>query len=103
MTDAEPRASQPEWINDCMWAGFIRWALGEPKVRAQFEAATGKSLEPSTSPIDRLIDESTGYRDAALKAFVIWATREMWGVDYAPAALKAEMQNIPEDSDRPAP
>lgn len=78
-----------------MWAGAIQHAVGDAEAIAAYEAARGRRFRISVrrSPIDRMIDEATGYEEAALADFVDWFNAEVWGEDpfatSAPAPVAA--------------
>ncbi len=74
------------------WAGFVDWAFNQAEIREAFVAATGRNPWVSRSPIDLAIDRATGRMDDDVKAFVFWATREIWGLDQAPAQVRAEIE-----------
>lgn len=84
-------ASMPDGLRDAAWSGFIQWAHGFPDIRARFTADTGLSLERRTG-IVALVDKATGFRDDVLKQFVEWATREIWGLEYAPKKYRDELE-----------
>jgi hypothetical protein len=68
------------------WFGFIKWALGEKWIRAEFEKDTGiKAPPPARSGLEAMIDEATGIRLDYVKKFVVWLTRNYWGEGEAPA------------------
>ena len=68
----------PEWMVDA-WFSCISWALGEPEIRAAFEADTGHRYIAPSNAIEVAIDESTGHGKAYVKAFVAWANVNVWG------------------------
>ena len=74
------------------WRDFVLWASDQPDIRAQFEHDTGKKFPVfATSPIEKAIDDATGYGDAALEEFVVWVTIAYWGSDWAPAAMREKI------------
>lgn len=62
------------------WVGMIRWAIGNPDIRKQFEADSGIPC-PATSGIARMIDEATGLPEKYVTEFAAWAHKNLWGRD----------------------
>lgn len=60
------------------WLGMIRWALGEPDIRKRFEQESGVPC-PSTSGLNRCIDEACGLPEKYVTEFAAWAHRNLWG------------------------
>jgi hypothetical protein len=82
----------PEALADWFWLGFIRWAWSEKKIRDRFVAETGITLlPPARSGIEALVDDACGVRDSILKAFVKWATIEIYGLEGAPKKYRDEL------------
>lgn len=71
------------------WLSFVSWAARHRETLAAYEADTGKRLVFSRprSPIDRMIDEATGYERESMESFVDWVNAELWGED--PFAAKS--------------
>jgi hypothetical protein len=85
-------------LNSIMWAGFLKFALSEPKMRKAFTDATGVAfLSPPKNAIEAMIDDASGARDDVIAKFVEWVTREHWGIEYAPKAYRDSL------AARPAP
>ena len=63
------------------WIGCVRRALGEKGARDEFKRDTGLDLESlvNRTPIDKMIDWSTGYERAVFCAFCDWVTVNLWG------------------------
>ena len=68
----------PEYMVQA-WVDCLLWAIGEPGILKRFMTETGKSYSVPKSPIEAMIDESTGYKDAAIFAFVPWFNVNIWG------------------------
>lgn len=71
------------------WRDFILFAWGHPPIRERFTAETG--LTPTAAPasaIEAMVDDATGQRAEVLTQFIAWATREIWGDEYAPEAYR---------------
>lgn len=60
-------------LNGIAWADFMRWALEEPHMRAEFEAATGIEFKDSARYVVQ---------------FVEWATLNHYGLEHAPKAYR---------------
>lgn len=65
-------------------------AIPEPDVIEQSAKETGLKLyTPATSPIEAMVDKATGFNhEGNLNAFAMWATKELWGQEYAPAKMR---------------
>lgn len=65
-----------------MFVAFVRWALGEDWIRADFEQETGLSLPaPARTPLDAMIDQACGVEDQYVMGFAEWAHDTMWAGD----------------------
>jgi hypothetical protein len=80
-------------FNTIAWRDFILWAWNEPEMRAQFTAKTGLEIQSVTSPINAAIDAATGANTSVAARFIVWATREHWGVEHAPLAYQKALAN----------
>ncbi len=90
LRDDDPDGVLYELVCQEMWPAFILWARDNAEICAEFTAATGMPLERSTG-IAALVDKVTGYSDAVMDRFVEWATVEIYGIECAPAAYRAEI------------
>lgn len=88
----DPEGVAYEVICQTMWPGFIRWAWGSAEVRADFTAATGLVLAAPRSALEAMVDQATGYAASVAERFVEWATVEIYGLEGAPAAYRAEVE-----------
>ena len=62
------------------WRDCLVWAASEDGFRARFEADTGMKLpKSSSSPLDKMIDEATGFDKAIAEAFIDWFNENVWG------------------------
>jgi hypothetical protein len=77
LIDLKP-ADTPDYMLSA-WIGCLHWALGDPKVLADFRAETGNQWTPGRTPIDRMIDQSTGADRQFIIEFVKWANVHVWG------------------------
>ncbi len=68
---------QGEPLMEAMFGACVRWAWETPEMREAFERDTG--MKPAESPIDAMIDESTGYDEQVADAFVRWVIANVWG------------------------
>jgi len=77
-------------VNEIMWAGFLDFAIREEHIRREFEEATKTApISASRNAIDAMIDKATGYDQEStlyIKKFIIWATENLWGLEFAPPA-----------------
>lgn len=71
-------ADTPDYMAQA-WVDCLHSAIGNDKIRAAFEAATGNTYTPPKSGLDRMIDEATGHGSAYVKAFIEWANENVWG------------------------
>lgn len=76
--------STPEYMRDA-WVGFIRWVCSEPEAIAAFIEETGETYVAPNSPMDRLIDETTGRDVEFARRFIKWANENLWGDPLADA------------------
>lgn len=83
-----PTEQWPDRLSEAAWVGFIQWAHRFPEIRARFTAETGLVLGAPCTSLEAMIDVVTGARDSLLEQFVEWATREIWGLEYAPAKYR---------------
>ena len=61
------------------WIGCLRWALSEPEIVAQFREETGNQWTPGRTPIESMIDDSTGVAHDFIVSFVVWFNFNVWG------------------------
>ena len=66
-------------LNAIAWVDCLRWAINDPDVLAHFHRDTGMELRVGATPIDRMIDNATGYSDEAAKRFLDWFSENVWG------------------------
>jgi hypothetical protein len=85
---------------DIAWADFIRWAMDQPEIVAQFNAATGRSYQTRAQTIlGVMVDEATGKLADDTEAFMLWATETYWGTDEAPGKVRAALAAPEETGD----
>ena len=77
----------------------MTFAIGHKEFLDQFEKETGrKPPTPAKSPMDAMIDEATGHQEKSMKqftdAFAIWATVNLWGVEFAPAKMRKVIESM---------
>ena len=77
------------------WMGFVSFAHGEPRICERFASETGYAARPATEPAARMVEAATGYGADRALAFAIWVTREIWGWEFAPTALRKEAEGHP--------
>lgn len=90
-SNAEVPGSSPGALMEIAWRDFLVWAFGNPEMRKEFEADTGRSLKAPTSPLDTMIDKACGVKDANMRAFIEWATVKHWGLDEAPEEYRKSL------------
>lgn len=63
------------------WIGLVHWAIGKETFRERFKKDTGHDFKflLSRSPIDMMIDKSTGIEREIFVAFCDWVTENLWG------------------------
>lgn len=59
------------------WRGCVAFAAREPEMLGKFIAETG--WKPARSPIELMIDEASGAKDAVWARFCDWVTVNVWG------------------------
>ena len=83
--DAPPEllALRPDTADGLMvgaYLAFLKWAASEPDVCARFEVDTGMKPPPKAmNGMEAMIDAATGADGAYGVAFIVWATKNMWG------------------------
>jgi hypothetical protein len=87
----DPDGQLYEAICQRAWPAFIEWALGNVEVCNQFTVATGLVVARKQSAIEAEIDKVTGSGASVADRFVEWVTVELYGIDGAPAAYRAEL------------
>lgn len=74
-------------FNEVAWAAFIHWAIDKEDICKQFEEETGTfPYSPPKTGLEALIDKATGFDQhpkVYVRKFIIWATENLWGLDYA--------------------
>ena len=80
MSERNPHmpATTPDYMAGA-WYDCLSWAIGEPKVREDFEKATGHRWVPPRNGIEAAIDKATGADKAYIDAFVKWFNECVWG------------------------
>lgn len=69
-------------VMSTMWVGCLGWAIGKPEIRASFEADTKRPpWQTKRGPIERMIDDATGYEDSYVRDFIVWFNVNVWGED----------------------
>ncbi len=65
------------------WLSFLRVSIQQPQVIAAYEAERGRpfTFARMRSPIERMIDDATGFTDSELDDFIDWLNEEVWGDD----------------------
>jgi hypothetical protein len=71
------------------WIGCISWAISEPEVVAAFRQETGNQWTPGRSPLERMIDQSTGVDRNFIEAFIRWVNVTIWGPVELPQSVAA--------------
>lgn len=87
----DPDGTLYEAVCSASWLGFIRFAFGNAEIQEQFTAATGLVLDRKRIPIEAIVDKATDYGDHVADRFVEWITVELYGIEAAPAAYRAEI------------
>ena len=77
LEDLRP-SDTPAYMNDA-WIGCLLWAIGEPKIVAQFREETGNRWSPGRSVIERMVDDATSAGHDFIVEFVKWANINIWG------------------------
>ena len=70
------------------WRDCLLWSISstEPDFVGCFETATGLQLpRPANSPIERMIDDATGYSTANVPEYIVWFNEHVWGTTFGPA------------------
>lgn len=61
------------------WYSSLLFAANNKEIMARFEADTGCVYKKPMTPIDRMIDESTGLAESVARNFVEWHNKNIWG------------------------
>lgn len=80
------------FLMEMAWHDFVLFAFDNKEIVQAFEQETG--LKAPITGIDRLIDDVTGASDNRLFSFARWVTERQWGMEYAPAAFRAECERL---------
>ena len=64
------------------WVGFASYALGNSEIMSHFRKDTGNTYESPKTPIEKSVDDSTGYSADFLDKFLGWLNTNYWGSDY---------------------
>ena len=70
------------WDDHYMLPAFIscvHWAIGEEEIIERFRKETGCNWKPGKTPLERMIDESTGIDRDFIQKFVNWVADEIFG------------------------
>lgn len=65
------------------WLDCVAWAFESAEQRDLYYAHSGVNLEKillHRSPIERQIDETTGFQDIIIIGFIDWVTEYIWGI-----------------------
>lgn len=67
-------------LEEIAFNDFARYAIAQPIMIGQFKDATGHDLGllANSSPIERMIDAATGYKDAMMSEFLQWLRLSYW-------------------------
>jgi hypothetical protein len=73
-------------ILNTAFADLCSWAIVQPGFQAQFKEQTGHDLAAlaTASPIENMIDESSGRTKVMMAAWVEWVRVNLWGVEELP-------------------
>lgn len=72
------KTNTPDYMFEA-WCDCMSWAIGEKVIRKQFELDTDMHYKLPNSPLDKMIDEATGYEKDYIEKFIIWANENIWG------------------------
>lgn len=77
------------------WRDFIMWAASSDDMQAAYTAATGRRMLPAAlNAFEAAIDEATGVRESEASDFVLWVTKNHWGMDEAPEKYRLAHQGV---------
>lgn len=62
-----------------IWLAGVHHGLSSPQIMAAFEAETGMAYRAPRTPIERAVDEASGYALDVIRAFCQWYTKNYWG------------------------
>ena len=85
MKPIEGMKKEPLGLNNPLMMGAfivcVRWALGTKEIQKQFEDETGLSFSflKKRSPLDIMIDRSTGRESEIIAKFADWVVVNIWG------------------------
>jgi hypothetical protein len=85
MSDATPldldslRPSDTPVFMTPAWLGCISWAIGVPEIVARFRQDTGVQWAPGRTPIERMVDQSSGFEREFIVQFIRWVNANIWG------------------------
>lgn len=80
-----------------LWAGLMRFLLGEDSVRQSFEAEAGATFRAPSNGLEAMIDKATGHGTAYVADFCRWATPLYFGgpEDICPAIAAKLAEHLP--------
>ena len=61
------------------WVDCLRWAIEQPDIIKRFRAETGNQWTLGRTPIESMIDDSTGVAHDFIVSFVVWFNFNVWG------------------------
>lgn len=83
--------NEPDILMQVAWSDYLAFAVQSEEVKQAFERETGIAFPAvPESPLDAMIDDATGYRDAVIRDFAYWATLTQWGEEGVPEKFLAE-------------
>lgn len=69
------------------WFSCVVWAAEQEEALAMFKADTGLDLAAilRRTPLEAMIDKSTGFEQRIVASFCDWVTKTIWGEEGTPA------------------
>lgn len=80
IAELNPHPDNP--LMEMAWLDCLHWAIGHDEIRAGFEADTGARWPGPRTPLDRMIDEATGFKfdqEEYFRKFIVWFNENVWG------------------------
>lgn len=75
---------ETEPLMQIAWRDCLLWACVFDPIVKRFREETGNTWEPSRNPIDSMVDDACGAKDAYCAEFVEWFNANVWGDSKAP-------------------
>ena len=63
------------------WVSGLMFCAKTPEIQDRFLKDTGLKLQIAKNPLDRLIDEASGFNEDVALKFAAWYNENVWGIE----------------------